>query len=147
MSIERFAYIRKSSKSIRKMCISKKRGRYSQSYVEVILSIENVPKIYQKCAPDRHQGHLCWPLVASLTPTCCLLVVSSSHVGGFRTLRGSRKNVYNLFMGSFGPILLPTWRHLDPTWIQLGSNLDLTWHQLQPTCENPYQSDPKVIKK
>ena len=34
------------------MCISEKRGRHSQSYVEVILSIENVPKMYQKCVPD-----------------------------------------------------------------------------------------------
>ena len=129
MSIERLVHIRKSSKSIRKMCISKKRGRHSQSDVEVILSIENIPKFYQKCAPDRHQGHPCWLRAP-------LLIPSPSHVGGLRTLRGSRKNVYNLFMGSFGPILVPTWRNLDPTWIQLGSNLDLTWHQLQPTCEN-----------
>ena len=143
MSIERFVYIRKSSKSIRKMCMSTKRGRYSQCDVEVMLSIENVSKIYQKCAPDRHSaGQRSIYALSSLLRRC-----SSSHVGGFRTLRGSRKNVYNLFMGSFGPILVPTWRHLDPTWIQLGSNLDLTWHQLQPTCENPYQSDPKVIKK
>ena len=34
------------------MCMSEKRGRHSQSYVEVILSIENVPKMYQKCVPD-----------------------------------------------------------------------------------------------
>ena len=136
MSIERFVHIRKSSKSIWKMCISKKRGRHSQSDVEVILSIENVPKIYQKCAPDRHQGHLRPPTPPSSFPPLHFFVPAPSHVGGFRALRGSRKNVYNLFMGSFGPILVPTWRNLDPTWIQLGSNLDLTWHQLQPTCEN-----------
>ena len=123
---------RQSSKSIRKMCISTKRGRYSQCDVEVMLSIENVSKIYQKCAPDRHSAGQRSIYARLLLLTRC----SSSHVGGFRTLRGGRKNVYNLFMGSFGPILVPTWRHLDPTWIQLGSNLDLTWHQLQPTCEN-----------
>ena len=140
MSIERLVHIRKSSKSIGKMCISEKRGRYSQSYVEVILSIENVSKMYQKCVPDGR-------LQPKKIDVRMILFASSSNVVGSRTLRGSRKSVYNLFMGSFGPILVPTWRHLDPTWIQLGSNLDLTWHQLQPTCENPYQSDPKVIKK
>ena len=51
-----------------------------------------------------------------------ILIASTSNVGGLQTLRGSRKSVYNLFMGSFGPILVPTWRHLDPTWTQLGIN-------------------------
>ena len=114
------------------MCISEKRGRHSQSYVEVILPIENVPKMYQKCFQDgrlqaKDRGKPPYPF---------LLFPSTPNVGGLRTLRGSRKSVYNLFMGSFGPILVPTWRNLDPTWIQLRPNLDPTWHQLQPTCEN-----------
>ena len=71
VSIERLVHIRKSSKSIGKMCISEKRGRHSQSYVEVILSIENVPKIYQKSAPDQHQVHPCCFLVAPSLLPCC----------------------------------------------------------------------------
>ena len=112
-----------------KMFTSNKRARHSQSDVEVTLSIENVSKIYQKSAPDPHQVHPCCSLVASLLLPLPLVVPSPNHVGGLWTLRGSRKSVYNLFMGSFGPILVPTWTqlgpNLDPTWTQLGPNLAL----------------------
>ena len=142
MSIERLVDVRKS-KYIREICISKKRGRHNQSDVEVTLSIETVPKIYQNLLRIHTRTILVAP---SLLP-CCFLVASllllvaySSYVGGLRTLRGTRKSVYNLFMVSFGPILVPTWPNLDPTWTQtwtqLGPNLDPTWTQLQPTCEN-----------
>ena len=63
------------------MCISEKRGRYSQSYVEVILSIENVPKMYQKCVPDGR-------LQPKKIDVRMILFASSSNVVGSRTLRG-----------------------------------------------------------
>ena len=136
VSIERLVHIRKSSKSIGKMYISEKRSRHSQSYVEVILSIENVPKMYHKCAPDPHQGHPCCSLVVPLPFPFPYSSLRRRMLAGCGPFGGSRKSVYNLFMGSFGPILVPTWRNVDPSWTQLGPSLDPTWHQFQPTCEN-----------
>ena len=63
------------------MCISEKRGRHSQSYVEVILSIENVSKMYQKCVPDGR-------LQPKKIDVRMILFASSSNVVGSRTLRG-----------------------------------------------------------
>ena len=105
--------------------ISKKRARHGQSDVEVTLSIENVPKIHKKL-PRIHTSSI---PVASLLHPCCILVASSSYVSGFRTPRGTRKIVYNLFMDA-------VFSDLRANLAQLGPNLDPTWHQLRPTCEN-----------
>ena len=122
------------------MCIFTKRAPHSQSDVEVTLSIANFLKIHQKSAPDPHAE------VYSLHP-CCILVASPSYVGGFRTPRGTRKSMYNLFMDLVWSDLGANLAPLGPTWTQLGPNLDPTWHQLQPTCANDHQSGPNVIKK
>ena len=93
------------------MCISEKRGRYSQSYVEVILSIENVPKMYQKCVPDgRLQAKdrcthetLCFEFKCGRVP--------------------DPSGAVKVCIICLWARLVRSWYQLGATWIQLGPNL------------------------
>ena len=96
------------------MCISEKRGRHSQSYVEVILSIENVSKMYQKCVPDGR-------LQPKKIDVRMILFASTSNVVGSRTPGGAVKVCIICLWAR----LVRSWYQLGATWIQLGPNLAL----------------------
>ena len=122
------------------MCISKKRGRHSQSDVEVILSIENVPKFYQKCAPDRHQGHPCWLRAPLLIPSPSL---RPAMLAGCGPLGGAVKMCIICLWAR----LVRSWYQLGATWTQLGPNLDPTWTQLGTNSSQHVKIDAKVTPK
>ena len=96
------------------MCISKKRGRHSQNDVEVILSIENVPKMYQKCVPD---GRL-QAKDRGKQPYSFLRHRMLAGCGPF----GGAVKVCIICLWAR---LVRSWYQLGATWIQLGPNLAL----------------------
>ena len=125
------------------MCVSRKRGRHSQSDVEVILSTENVPKIYQKCVPDPHQGHPCCFIVV---PLPSLVVPLPFDQPCWRVADPSGEPLKVCIICLWARLVRSSYQ-LGATWTQLGSNLDPTWTQLGTNSSQHVKINTKVTPK